>query len=421
MKRYPTDLSHFIIQCGDIGRLQCLTVLPVIAGDSMSIDYGAVFRLSSLRRNLTLDAQIDLFAFYIPHRQIYGTEFTDFVKQGIDETVTFTAGPAITNQFYLGSKFNDSTTFPLWISAGYNRIFNRYFVAPTDTGSQIADGSLVTGGQGPNFGALCGRLKVPWSTGIEGEPAAADREVASATVMDLIDFAKIQARYKTETERSYFASRYKDVLGQIWGGNADTDADERPTLLMHTTTTLSGYDIDGTSDAALGTFSGKSAAIAKLRMPSRYFPEHGAVRILALVRFPTINALERHKMANEPNMSYIDFSGDPDIVAAQGPEAIDSDDYFQTGTGADFGFAPFGQWYRYHPPMVHNKFTVLTGFPFIWPAPTNAVTARYIQNGEYNDVFATLQLGQWNAAGHANISCKRVVPPASTSLFAGTN
>ena len=72
MRRYPYNLGHLIASTGHIGRLMGLTQLPVYAGDSLSIDFGAVLRLSALRRNLTLDAQVDICVFYVPHRHVYG-------------------------------------------------------------------------------------------------------------------------------------------------------------------------------------------------------------------------------------------------------------------------------------------------------------------------------------------------------------
>ena len=83
------DLSHFSMNVGQIGALQTLSTIPVVAGDTLDINLQGVFRLSPLRRNLYLDCMVDLFAFYVPHRHIYGDDWVDFVRQGTDETVTF--------------------------------------------------------------------------------------------------------------------------------------------------------------------------------------------------------------------------------------------------------------------------------------------------------------------------------------------
>ena len=51
------------------------SVIPVIAGDSLEIDFKSVFRLSPLRRNMYLDCMVDLFLFYVPHRFIYSSRY----------------------------------------------------------------------------------------------------------------------------------------------------------------------------------------------------------------------------------------------------------------------------------------------------------------------------------------------------------
>jgi hypothetical protein len=46
--RNAYDLSHFSFSLGAIGSLQTLSVVPIVAGDSMQLDLQGVFRLSPL-------------------------------------------------------------------------------------------------------------------------------------------------------------------------------------------------------------------------------------------------------------------------------------------------------------------------------------------------------------------------------------
>ena len=43
--RKPQDLSHFAYQCGEIGRLTTLSVVPVVAGDSFQDSLVGSFKL----------------------------------------------------------------------------------------------------------------------------------------------------------------------------------------------------------------------------------------------------------------------------------------------------------------------------------------------------------------------------------------
>ena len=193
MPRNKYDLSHYSHNAGKMGRLQTISRIPVIAGDSFEVDMQGVFRLSPLRRNLTVDAHVDLFAFFVPHRHIYGDDWIDFIKQGTDETITFpTVVVGGTNDlFYLASGM-PTGTFPQHIIAGYNRIWNRYFRAPTADADILADTFFETSANGRRYGTLCGRKKVIWSTGIDTEIDASDREVSTAgNVLDILDLVQI--------------------------------------------------------------------------------------------------------------------------------------------------------------------------------------------------------------------------------------
>ena len=84
--RTAHDLSHFIFSSGKMGQLQTLSVVPVIAGDSIELDLVGSLRLAQLRRGLAVDSRVDVFSFYIPHRHIYKDEWEQFMKDGFDAT-----------------------------------------------------------------------------------------------------------------------------------------------------------------------------------------------------------------------------------------------------------------------------------------------------------------------------------------------
>src|SRR5205809_7829718 len=81
-ERMPHDLSHLGFLAGQIGRLITISTTPVIAGDSFGMDGVGAFRLSPLRRGLAIDSTVDLFTFYVLHRNVYGAPWLKFMMGG---------------------------------------------------------------------------------------------------------------------------------------------------------------------------------------------------------------------------------------------------------------------------------------------------------------------------------------------------
>ena len=424
MERGLYDLSHFSFMTGKIGHLQTVTTIPVIAGDSIELNLQGVLRLSPLRRQLVVDALCDMFVFYMPHRHAYGDNWENFILQGEDESITFPTVDFVTESVeYLGSCLLTGVV-PLWLTAMYNRIWNRYFRVPTDTSAILADTfyptSLDINAQ--RYGQRCARTKKIWTTGIDATTDASDREVAAASsTMDILDLARTQARYRSEQLRDWFGQRYTDILGATWGGSAGTDADERPTLLMRKSNYISGYDVDGTGDASLGTYSGKSVSLANISIPRKFIPEHGAIMVMALIRFPTIHLNEVHYLLQKGQPTYKEISGDPTLWENEPPHTPQVQDFFtNTASTQSLGTMPWGQWYREHPNVVHDQFREISGFTFLKDLPTSLDTARYIQTTDYDTTFQTDQLGHWQLQARLDCMVHRSVPGPLVSVFAGT-
>ena len=424
MERGLYDLTHFAFQQGRIGRLQTISMIPIMAGDSLTLNLSGIIRLSPLRRQLVVDAIADFFIFYMPYRHTFGDDWEDFILQGIDETITFSTVNFGTQSIeYLGTCRLTGVN-PLWLTAMYNRVWNRYFRVPTDTTAVLADTFFPTAADtnAERFGQLCARTKCIWTTGIDATVDASDREVPSVSVMDILDLARTQGRYRSEQLRDWFGQRYPDILKSNFGGNAGPDAEERPTLVMRSTNYMSGYDVDGTGDASLGTYSGKSVSMANIGIPRRFFPEHGTLMVMALVRFPTIHQDETHYLIKNPNPTYKQISGDPALWENEPPIEHEVQDFFTNNTSSQsLGTMPYGQWYRYHPNIVHDGFREVTGFSFLNNPPTSKDEARYVQNLDYSSTFQTEQLGHWQLQARLDVMAHRSIPGPLVSVFAGSN
>ena len=446
-KRCFYDLSHFSFLTGRIGRLQTLAVLPVVAGDSLEIMMEGVFRLSPLRRQLVMDCRVDLMAFYIPHRHIYGDSWINFIKGGVDENVNLPTDVLSHNDLSCigvnidSDRHSTFNTIPRWLGRGYMNIWNRYYKHPSSDSEP--DDMLVRAMNTPantrRYGMLCCRIKRPWNTGMPISDVA-DREVSTTgNKFDILDLERVKARYKTEQIRDWFGQRYNDLLSTTWNSTVNIDADERPELLMRNTLHLSGYDVDGTDDASLGSYSGKASSLLKFGVPRRYFSEHGAVWLMCLLRFPPVHYSEISPLFRASNPTYKEIAGDPSVYMSEAPVQLDSSQWWadQTSGGTldsrspsittnDRGLAeqviPFGQQYRSHPSRVHDDYRSVQGFPFVSEGHTSVVPfpTIMITDGEYDSVFQTQQLAQWQAQCRINVGAYRYIPGPLTSIFAGT-
>jgi len=311
---------------------------------------------------------------------------------------------------------------PLWAPSGYAKIWNEYFRVPTASGDAISETAWLTGTEEVLFGKQCGYLPTIWSTGIDTDITTADYQVTlTADTLDLLELSQLQGRYKSEITRSWFARRYRDVLNSAFGSDVSQnfEIDQRPYLLARNVQWFSGYDVDGTGDANLGTFAGKGAGVCELNMRRKFFEEHGTLWIMALLRFPTVHEQEVHYLTQKAQPTYKEIAGDPSVINAEPPLDMNIDDFFPLGTATSIGELPYAQWYRMQPSSVHSEYSSVDGFAFEDDLPTNKDTARYIPSGSYSDMFAATALRHWQCNAKVMVDARRVVPPGTHSIFAG--
>jgi hypothetical protein len=349
IERHQYDLSHWTMKTGQIGALQTLSCIPIVAGDTMSVNARCVFRLSPLRQNMYLDAVVDLFAFFVPHRHVYGSNWRDFLMAGLDEGVTLGVDTFTgTNRLQCcGYSFGAAAVVPRWVTYGYLKIWNRYFADPTVPGDQKAMTYLTTLTY-PDPILDCGlpvcHLKRSWNTGVPSNLTSADYSLPlSGGEVNLYELDSLKGRLQTEQARDWYAiSRYQDILKYTWDSTVNIDADERPELIMRSTQWLSGYDVDGTDDATLGRYTGKSAGVMELSFPDKFFPEHGALWLMAVVRFPAVAYYERGYLPNISEPTYKQIAGDPMVIAKEPPITLMVADQFYTATSLDLGYGSYG-------------------------------------------------------------------------------
>ena len=187
-----------------------------------------------------------------------------------------------------------STALSRIVTRAVPRIWNRYFRDPSDAAGELADNYFTTltaaNGNIFRFGPACAYLKRMWNTALLSTLTTADYRLAlDGGEVDLYNLSAKMGTLKSEQIRDYFAVRYRDLLQYSFRSDVNIDADQRPLLLMRRSQFISGYDVDGTDDATLGQYSGKAFGVCKMAIPRRFFPEHGVIWIMALLRFPPVD------------------------------------------------------------------------------------------------------------------------------------
>jgi len=457
MSRNTFNLSHQIHVAGQIGRTQTLSVIPVIPGDSLKISLDGIIRLAATRKEIVSECQVDILAFYVKHRHVYGNQawmsFMAASPQTANPFLGIAVGADYRDPFYLGIKQCGATVNQALVR-GYNFIQARNFFVPnTNTNGEYA--AIVTDTMSSldfyptneswasnmrKYGAAAARLphilnggnmlNVQGAGGNTSDLTKADWGVLIADdtpnvgLLDVRDLAAIQGRYKTVQQKNWFAQFYTDILEQRWDtAGVNTDADKRPDYLGRATQFLSGQDVNGTDDATLGSYVGKTLDRVSFNMPRRVFAEHGNVWLLAVLRYPLVHTKEQHPLLSNPSPNGQLLLGDPTLWSNEQPVEFDPGNWMAGGsifTPNQDVMQPYGQEYRYQPNRIHPNFEQIPGYPFTqWDSATPAPFYYYFNN-EYADTFQTTQIGQWQAHMSAKVTKYTSIPGGVNSIMAGT-
>jgi len=458
MSRNTYNLSHQLHISGQIGRTQTLATIPVIAGDSLKISIDGIIRLAPTRKEIVAECQVDILAFYVKHRHVLGNqEWITFLNAGPQNGNPFTGIPVASgyrDPFYLGIKECGSTVNKALVR-GYNFIQARYFFVPNTRSNgemtALVNDDLTNLDFYPTneswaqnmrqYGATAARLphilnggNLLNSLNAAGGYAELNKEDWGVLIqddspdvglLDIRDLAQIQGRYKTVQQKNYWSAFYTDVLEQRFHtSGVNTDADKRPDYLGRATQMLSGADVNGTDDATLGSYVGKTIDRVNFNMPRRVFPEHGNVFILAVLRYPLVHTKEQHPLLVNPQPDGDLLLGDPALWENTQPVAFDPGQWIAGGSAytpnVNQVAQPYGQEYRYQPNRVHPNFESIPGYPFTqWDSATPTPWYYYF-NDEYKHTFQTSQVGQWQMHASAKVTKYSLIPGGADSIMAGT-
>ncbi len=414
MGRQPCDLTHQVLQSSAIGRLTGLMRVPVNAGDSMELSSNIMVRLAQLRRPLAVDVKLDLFAFFCPYRHTYGDTWTDYMEAGGKEVATFTT--VGTSLLKLQFMLCNEGPYPLHVWADYARIYNQWFKDPAWTAQ-----SETTPPAGPfddnhRYGLRIGQLK-SWGTAVSklanNQDSEFDIDTSGATI-NMYDIQRGQTKLRQEAFRNFISSRYSEIMESMSSMRVSPEIDKRPELVWQESQWISGFDINGTAGAELGSAVGKAVGSVNLRIPRRSFVEHGTLLVLAAVRIPAIftKALQ---WTDNMNRAY------EDIIPGSGinlePYELELGDLWDGAGSTKLGHVPHFEWYRHHPSFISSKIHATeNGWPVL-DNPTSHLDAT--QAEEQGEMFQTKPIGEIIYSCRHDLTCYRALPDALDSVMGG--
>jgi len=425
------DLTHLGFQLGKMGRVTNTMCLPVLPGDVVDINQQIVINMSPFRRQIFLDARVDVCTFYIPYRHHY-SNWTDFIEDGVDTAETLsTTDLSAYNPKFLAHWTDLPTTKPDWYAHGYLDIWNRFYrpkASFADPGAGDATWASVGFGSG-SLTADCLLYGFPaanltnaiWNTSVNRTLEAADFDIdSSGATIDITAIAAQKARLKSERKRQFYSYYYEQIM-QDMGGKTSIDAEPRPELVWQDTVYISGENIRGTDNQTIGSLVGRASGVVKHQIPRKYIQEHGTLWTMVVLRFPPISTQESHYLIRKGAGTYKTLVGDPDIVSQEKPVALQLADIFDSSSTTQISTIPYGQWYRMHPSYCNETFENNFGFTFAQGVPSNDVGENYY-NTEIDDAnFQSTMLGHYNMSIKNNVFVDRFYPSASQSIFAGSD
>ena len=177
-----------------MGRLGGISCVHVNAGDSIDLDMTSIINMSPFRRQLTVDARLDTFAFFQSYEKVYGDDWKTFIESGTDESVTFT-GDALTGSLYFTGIADVMTgTIPKWVLHMINNVWNYYFRIPSVTAEKSLTAEPAAGDEARYGYAVPHLPSYLTASDSYQEITTADYQLSTGGTLDIIDLAQLRAR-----------------------------------------------------------------------------------------------------------------------------------------------------------------------------------------------------------------------------------
>ena len=419
MKRFNHKLPKRVYKHGlKIGRLQTLATKRVLPGESISVAANFTIDMAETAREPIMNGMMSIHSYFVPHRHVHGEDYTNFIRQGYDENITFT-GIAVPEDYAI-AQVREAGTICKDLVVGYNQIWNRYYRDIRNPNDNLNE-TTVHAGDAAKYGYKTMHIPNIWSRALvyTTDLLDSEREVpVTNNRLDLVDVKKVQAQYKTEIALNWFSNYYKDALKKLYDSpGVSIDADKRPMELIDLN---KPFKLKTQSSDGVSTTSGRG--MYQYSIPMKQYPEGGYIWILGVLRFPTVCYQEGNYLDLKPNPSFEEMSGQGEIMETLPPINGTPALYFE-GQGSNntlYGRVPYGDWHRWEASYINPEMKNNPGYPVV-DFPATAHDAKYINSASYDECFYQAMYGHAAIDGEILFDCWNNIPHALTSIYAGTS
>ncbi len=407
---------------GDIGRFKVLRQHLMLPGETLRPSVQGNVRLSGLRQQTSVYLHAQIEAFAAPLRWFF-SGFPDYLKEGVKTVTTipiltgtdWTANPNNTSQMGIGRVTHDVAK---WFAQMPISVWNEWYRWPEDAKVSVSTPPIAFfDTQGKPVVNLSSAL-----TRLHDAPsfdATTETDVPSATVLDVRDLARFQARFHQAAVTDWTSQeRYNAFMKDVYGASGNNEVDQVPIRLKRGANLgVSPRDMYATDGPSLGELMSINNFQVNHKWDSFQATEHMIVCYVMVLRFAPIADTGVSPHAYPTVFDYATMQGDPVIMGAERPVAVTVRE-LASGDGTAIGFLPHGWQWREGFNHIDEVVNTKQNFPLLTVATQTA--AGFRDASKILAAFRSTALRHYFTDLDFNCSIQSRVPSAGKSIVAGS-
>lgn len=370
---------------GKIGQLVPIFRTEVAPLDTWQGAIHMLVRMSPLKRALLADLFMDMFFFYVPHRQIWD-EWEDFITGKASPAPTLPSSTVNQKFMFNYSSAGSPPARVNLFNRAYRHIWNEYFrdedEAEVSIGAATANPLTVSHFNKNLYQIVRDEIQqgdasvAPLVVTNDTTPGFAGH-ITADSVSDALSVQRIKRR------RELYGEDYFDFLRGL-GVKTNYQMLDRPEVVARVLNAVHITDVVSTSTGtSLGSLAGHGITQQRTGVKKKMFPEHGTLIGLVVMR-PT--PIQPH------NSQYMDHATDyqdfwlPEFER-QPPQEIQRNHIANDGNSAVIGYVPKYEHYRRSVNFCHKDLRDFV--PEYRPnqEPTTMDQIRNVNPDDYNTLF----------------------------------